>query len=83
MGKIVWTIVKESKSVIGKKYRFFYHYYKQFKCLSVHYRGKCHRVKHIDCQVATESKYNKSQPFLVMQGFASELVFVDDKVIIK
>jgi hypothetical protein len=54
-----------------KKYRFFYHYNKCTKRLSIHFRGTCHSVDDILCYVTTESKHNKRQPFLVMQGHAA------------
>lgn len=57
----------------NREYRFFYHYYKQYKCLSVHFKGKCYKVNDVICNVSCESKWNKTQPNLVMQGFAKEL----------
>ena len=57
-----------------KLYRFYYHYYKQYKEMSVHYRGTCHRVKGIVCNVPCETKYNKRQPYLVMQGYCSSVI---------
>ena len=63
----------KSEIAMAKKYRFFYHYYKQYKCLSVHFREKCYRVDDVVCEVPTESKWNKTQPNLVMQGWAKSL----------
>ena len=54
-----------------KRYRFFYHYYRQYKCLSLHFRGKCHKVSDIVCEVPCESKWSNRQPNLVMRGFAT------------
>lgn len=67
-----------------KTYRFFYHYYKQYKCMSVHFKGKCYKTKNVICKgVETETKWNeKSQPNLVVQGFASKLDIRDDRIII-
>ncbi len=59
-----------------KKYRFFYHYYKQKKKMSVHFRGKCYVVDDVWCDVPCQTKWNKTQPNLVMQGWAAE-VYVD------
>lgn len=72
-----------------KKYRFFLHYNKPLSkqkgehIWSVHYRNTCFFVKHIDCQVVTNSKVNKRQPYVVMQGFAKEVVQDGDSITIK
>lgn len=58
-----------------KKHRFFYHYYKQYDKMSVHFRGTCSSVDEIICLVPCESKRNKKQPKLVMRGMASEVSF--------
>jgi len=65
-----------------KTYRFFYHYNKQNKKMTVHYRGICYLVKDIDCQVPCNSKWNKTQPNLVMQGFAKEVIINKDRATI-
>jgi hypothetical protein len=63
-----------------KKYRFKFHYNKPMsqrtgkKVWSVHYRGKCHIVDSIDCHVHCNSKVNKTQPYVVMEGFADSLL---------
>ena len=59
-------------------YRFFYHYYKQHKCLSIHFKGKCYKVKDIICNVPTESKWNNSQPNLVMRGWANDVIIENE-----
>jgi hypothetical protein len=61
-----------------KTYRFFYHYNKQQKKMSVHFRKKCYIVKDIACFRDTFTKYNKTQPYLVMQGFCSKVVITND-----
>ena len=65
-----------------KKYRFFYHYFKQKHCMSVHFRNKCIQCQKVICNPPTESKWNKIQPQLVIQGFASDIKLVDDTIII-
>lgn len=61
----------ESRQV-GKKWRFFYHYYRYGeKKMSVHFRGKCRWVDDVKCEVPCETKWNKRQPHLVMRGMAS------------
>lgn len=61
-----------------RKYRIFYHYYRQYNCLSVHYRGKCHRVKDTVCNIPTETKWNKTQPNLVVRGWVKSLEIKGD-----
>ncbi len=58
-----------------KKYRFFYHFYKQKGKMSVHFRNTCTVVDDIICQVPCETKWNKTQPRLVMRGFAKRVDF--------
>jgi hypothetical protein len=65
-----------------KKYRFFYHYFKQKGKMSIHFRGKCTAVNDIDCRVPCETKWKLTQPNLVMQGFATEVNIQDKKAII-
>jgi hypothetical protein len=57
-----------------KTYRFFYHYFKQKGKMSVHFRNTCTVVDDIKCVVPCETKWNKRQPYLVMQGHANEVV---------
>ena len=59
------------------QYRFFYHYYKQKKRMSIHFKGACHVVDNVECLVPCETKWNKTQPQLVMRGWAKELDIVD------
>lgn len=56
-----------------KTYRFFYHYNKSHKCMTVHYKGACLLAKDIKCSVSTETKWNKAQPNLVIQGYAGKV----------
>jgi hypothetical protein len=67
---------------MAKKYRVFYHYYRQYDCMSVHWKGQCYRVEQVECNVPTETKRNKRQPRLVIQGFAKEVTFEEGKAII-
>ncbi|AGO48942.1 hypothetical protein Phi14:2_gp064 [Cellulophaga phage phi14:2] len=66
-----------------KTYRVFYHYYRQYKCMSVHFKGKCYKVNDVVSEVNTETKWNKTQPNLVIRGFAKEVNIVDDIAYIK
>ena len=63
--------------VYPKKYRFFYHYFKAKKKMSVHFRGQCSVVDNVVCDVACETKWNSRQPRLVMQGFAESVDIVN------
>lgn len=66
-----------------KKWRFFFHYRRSTGGMTVHFRGKCYPCKQVHCFRPTETKYNKIQPFLVMQGYAEEVEVKDDAVFIK
>lgn len=65
-----------------KKYRFFYHYFKQKKKMTVHFKGTCSIVDNVVCNVPCNTKWNKIQPQLVMQGFAKEVLIQDGLAII-
>lgn len=57
-----------------KPKRFFYHYFRYGKKkMSVHFGGTCYNVDQVVCQVPCETKFNKRQPRLVMQGFATNV----------
>lgn len=60
---------------MARKYRFFFHYRKQTGEMSLHFKNNCFQVKRIVCEVPCETKYNKTQPYLVMQGFCEEIIF--------
>lgn len=47
--------------------------------MTVHYRKKCYPVDGVICLAACESKWNKTQPRLVMQGFAESVVIINNK----
>ena len=61
-----------------KKYRFFFHYRKQTKRLTLHYRDECIGVDDIDCRVSCETKWNKNQPHLVMRGFSKSVTYYEE-----
>lgn len=65
-----------------KRYRFFYHYRKQDGKMSVHFRGQCLPCQDVKCLVPCETKRNKRQPRLVLQGFASKVDLADKGVLI-
>jgi hypothetical protein len=64
------------------KWRFFYHYFKAKNQMSVHFRNSCIVVDNVDCRVPCETKWNKRQPQLVMQGWAKNVQIIDNKAII-
>ncbi len=66
-----------------KKYKFFYHYYKQKKKMSVHFRGSCTVIDNINCQVPCKSKYRKTQPYLVMEGYATSVELIENIALIQ
>jgi hypothetical protein len=61
------------------KHRFFYHYFRGKRAMSVHWRGTCHVVDNVKCDVPCETKWNKRQPYLVMRGFASGVTIRDSE----
>lgn len=65
-----------------RKYRFFYHFYKQKGKMSVHFKGSCTIVDNVICNTPCETKWKLIQPRLVMQGFATSVTFIDNKAII-
>ena len=68
-----------------KRYRFFYHYYKAKRKMTVHFRGTCHVVHHVQCQVPCETHWSLTQPHLVLRGFAHtvEIDPITDTAIIR
>ncbi len=63
--------------------RFFYHYRKCDKRMSVHFKNQCIPVMDVVCKVPCETHRNKRQPFLVMRGFASSVRVEGGKAIIE
>lgn len=67
----------------NKKYRFFFHYRRSDKKMSVHFKNQCIPCLDIICHVPIETKRNKTQPFLVLQGFCENVYFNDNKLVIE
>lgn len=71
-----------------RKYRFFLHYNKPLSkerrthLWTVHFRKKCYIAENIECNVITESKTNRTQPYVVMQGMAKEIKETEFKLVI-
>ncbi len=59
-------------------WKFFYHYRRQTKKMSIHFRGECSSVMDVICRVPCHTKRNKRQPFLVMEGKAHSVTIVPD-----
>lgn len=51
--------------------------------MSVHFKNTCTVVDNVECKVPCETRWNKTQPNLVMRGFASEVIIENNKAIIK
>lgn len=66
-----------------KKLRFFYHYNKPAKKMTVHFRDTCYTVDHIKCDVPCETKHRPTQPHIVMQGFAREVILFNGTATIR
>lgn len=65
-----------------KLYRYFYHYNKQHKKMTVHFRGTCYITKNVTCNVPCETKWNMAQPNLVMRGWASSIQINEENIVI-
>lgn len=64
-----------------KKYRFFIHYRRSDKKMSIHFRGKCYTCDNVLCSLPCSTKRNKTQPHLVIEGYCeSVIVDVDSKL---
>lgn len=61
-------------------WRFFYHYNKPKGKITVHFRGKCYLVDDVACFVPCSSKWNKSQPKLVIQGWAEKVTLLGNNL---
>lgn len=63
---------------------FFFHYNKPASRsanapkMTVHYKGACHLVDHIICDVSVHTHHNKHQPHVVLKGKANNIVFIED-----
>lgn len=66
-----------------KLYRFFFHYRKSTKGMTVHFRNQCIPCVDVKCLVPCETKRNKTQPRLVMQGKCNNIKIDKDVVIIE
>jgi len=64
-----------------KKYRFFFHYRKQTGGMTVHFRGQCIPAFDVECKVKCETKRNKTQPHLVLQGYCKDVLLEEGKAI--
>lgn len=51
--------------------------------MSIHFRGACMRAKDVVCKVPCETKWNKRQPQLVMQGYATKVEITDNIAVIE
>ena len=72
-GSIVANSGVKLSDTLACKRRFFYHYYKQKNCMTVHWRGACYPVQMLYCYAATELKRNNRQPRVTMQGWAHSI----------
>jgi len=64
------------------KRRFFFHYRRQTKKMTLHWGGACHPVDDIVCNVDCETKWNNKMPVLVLQGWANNVEIINGKATI-
>jgi len=50
--------------------------------MTVHFRGQCIPITDVECKVRCETKRNKTQPYLVLQGYCSDVIVEGEKAII-
>lgn len=65
-----------------KPKRFFFHFRKSTGELTLHWNKQCIPLKDIVCNVPVETKWNKQQPKVVLQGFAHNVDITGEKAII-
>ena len=46
--------------------------------MTVHFKKQCIVVKDVKCQVPCETKWNKTQPYLIMRGMATNVEIIDN-----
>ena len=74
------TLFKSDKT----QRRFFYHYNKQKKKMTMHWKNTCICVDEIVCYVPAETKTAQTQPHYVLQGWANSVDYktlADSKVL--
>lgn len=73
---------------MSKEAAFWFHYNKPearrrgHPVMTVHYRGACHMVRHVACDVPLRTRERNSQPHVVMAGRGS-VEIVDGTAYIK
>ncbi len=60
-----------------RSFKFFFHFNKNKKMMSLHFKKQCYFVKDIICKVPTNTKWNSRQPLIVMEGTASKVIIND------
>lgn len=50
--------------------------------MSIHFRKSCTIVDNVVCEVSCETKWSKTQPMLVMQGFCENVMIKDNTAFI-
>lgn len=63
----------ETVIVFPKARRFFYHFRKVDRHMTIHFDGACLKVWDVICEVPCHTKRNKRQPYLVLQGMAKRV----------
>ena len=66
-----------------RPFRFYYHWNRIHKKISVHFLGSCYLTKGLNIQVDTEAKFNNTQPLFVMRGWANHIDHNNNRTIIK
>lgn len=56
-----------------KRYRFYFHYRRCDRRMSVHFQGQCMPCQNVICYAPCETHRQNRQPFLVVRGFARQV----------
>lgn len=73
---------RASGGTLSRLYRFYFHYNKQAKRMTVHFRGKCIPAEKLCCVAMCNSHRNKRQPYVVMRGFSTAVKIIGKDTVI-
>jgi len=51
--------------------------------MSIHFKDCCYKAKNVICEVPTETKWNDTQPNLIIRGFCKSVEIKGDIAYIK
>lgn len=69
------TTTMPTASPKPRKRRFSFHYNRPNDRMTVHWKGECIIVDHVECRVPTETHRSKQQPRVSVRGWAESVTF--------